>query len=133
MTPALSVEHEGAVSVLTARDKIAAGESALELQGAVESLLREGRRCILVDLEQVTYIDSSGLGQLATAFKAVRDAGGDLKLLHVNPRVRALLHVTRLNRVFETFGAKEDALRSFASARTSGCYNEGGPPCWEVV
>lgn len=112
MQPSISVEQSGAVSVLTARGKIAAGDSSMAFQSALEHLLGGGCRFILLDLEQVTYMDSAGLGQLAAAFGSVRQAGGELKLLRVNPRIKALLHITRLNHVFEIFSARDAALRS---------------------
>ncbi|MCC7154090.1 MAG: STAS domain-containing protein [Bryobacterales bacterium] len=132
MKPTLHVEQNGAVTTVTARGKIA-GESSLDLLRAVELLVHDGHRRILLDMAEVTYVDSCGLGQLAAAFAAAQDARASMKLVRVTPRARALLHITRLNRVFEIFTTREDAVHSFRSLPVSGCYTEGDPPCWEVV
>lgn len=132
MKPTLHVEQDGAVTVLTARGKIA-GESARDLERAVEHLVHHGQHYILLDMAEVTYVDSCGLGQLVAAFAAAQDARASLKLVRVTPRIRALLHITRLNRVFEVFTTRQDAVHSFRLQPASGCYTEGDPPCWEVV
>ena len=77
----------------------------------------KGRRKFLVNLAGVDFIDSDGLGELTRCFSIARQAGGDLKLVHVQPRVQALLDLTRLNQLLESHSADDAAMRSFREQR----------------
>jgi anti-sigma B factor antagonist len=103
----------GNVTVLVLKGELKLGEGLALLKDKVHSLLHQGRKHILVDLGGVTYIDSSGIGELASAFTSVAKAGGSIKLLNLTKRVRDLLAITKLLTVFDTFDAEQDALRSF--------------------
>lgn len=76
----------------------------------------EGAGKVLVDLSQVQFLDSSGLGALLSALRRVRAAGGDLRLCGVNRVVQALFELVRLHRVFDIYKTREDGLRAFAAA-----------------
>jgi anti-sigma B factor antagonist len=103
----------GNVTVLVVKGELKLGEGLALLKDKVHSLLHQGRKHILVDLGGVTYIDSSGIGELASAFTSVAKAGGSIKLLNLTKRVRDLLAITKLLTVFDTFDTEQDALRSF--------------------
>ena len=80
------------------------------LREEVKAHLDEGRRCFVLNLKSVTYVDSSGLGELITVWTSVRRANGRLTLLHPNPRVKELLRITNLNKIFEVFDDESHAV-----------------------
>ena len=83
------------------------------LKDKVQSLLQQGHKHLLVDLSDVSYVDSAGLGELVQAYATTKNRGGALKLLSVTKRLRDLLIVTKLLTVFETFDDEASALASF--------------------
>ena len=85
----------------------------IPLVECVTDLIRRGRLKVLLNLKDVSRIDSTGIGMLVAKFLSLRRLGGDLKLLHVSERARHLLLVTKLSRVIETFESEDEALRSF--------------------
>ena len=87
-----------------------------KLSDKVRSLTQQGFTRVLVDLGRVTYMDSSGLGDLIEAYASTKKAGGALKLMHVEKRLRDLLTITKLVTVFETFDDEAAAIASFAQA-----------------
>jgi anti-sigma B factor antagonist len=90
-------------------------EVAAELRSALLSLIERGRRRLIVDLNDVAFIDSSGLGALVAALKALKriDDSGDVRLARVQPGVASLLEVIRLDRVFTSFASVDLAIASF--------------------
>src|SRR5262245_21761385 len=92
--------------------RITIGEVSVTLRDTLQKLLSDGDRKFLVNLEAVDYIDSSGLGELVTAFTTVRNQQGQLKLLNLTRRVRDLLQITKLLTVFESFDNETEALKS---------------------
>jgi anti-sigma B factor antagonist len=83
------------------------------IKDKVQSLLQQGRRKLLLDLGNVSYVDSAGLGQLVQVFATTGHLGGALKLLNVNKRLQDLLVLTKLLTVFESFDSEAEALASF--------------------
>ena len=83
------------------------------LRKTIRGLLEEQRRLILLNLADVDYIDSSGIGELVSAYTAVKNQSGDLKLLHLTKKVKDLLQITKLYTVFDVFTDESTALRSF--------------------
>ena len=104
----------GKVTVLTLKGELKLGEGQALLKDKIHSLLHQGRTHILVDLGGVSYIDSSGLGELASSFTSVGRAGGEIKLLNLTKRVKDLLAITKLLTVFDTFDTEQAALHSFS-------------------
>ena len=86
------------------------------LKDKVQSLLQQGHKQLLIDLANVSYVDSAGLGELVQAYATSKNRGGALKLLNVTKRLKDLLVVTKLLTVFDTFDSEADALASFATA-----------------
>ncbi len=89
------------------------GGTSAQLKERIRSVITEERKRLVVDLGNVTFIDSSGLGALISALKVLRANGGDLKLANVSEPVRSILEITRLLRVFETYPTAESALESW--------------------
>jgi anti-sigma B factor antagonist len=83
----------------------------------VDELLRQNRLQIVLNLKDVTYIDSAGVGMMVGKYLSVRRLGGDIKLLHLSPRSYRVMTITKLLTVFEAFDSEDQAIAAFASAR----------------
>ena len=105
----------GDVAVLSLKGRIVTEDSDA-LRSAIDALIQQGRLKLLLDLQDVTYIDSSGLGLLVSKYVSVRRRGGDVKLLHLTARSTHLLDITHLTQVFESFDSEGDAVRAFDTA-----------------
>ena len=101
------------VTIVDCSGRITLGEGSLTLKDVVRELLSKGQKKILLNLGDVNYIDSSGIGELVSAFTTVRNQGGDLKLLNLTKKVHDLLQITKLYTVFEVFEDEAAAVRSF--------------------
>ena len=100
------------VVILDLSGRITLGEGTVAVRDALQKLLRAGDRKFLLNLADVDYIDSGGLGELITAFTTVRGEGGQLKLLKLTHRVRDLLQITKLLTVFDSYDSETEALKS---------------------
>ena len=109
----------GGVSVVDIGGKLTIDEGAQRLKDKINSLLSQGRTHIVVNLENVPYIDSGGLGQLVGSYGSVMKNGGALKLLKVGARNHDLLAITRLVTVFESFDSEAEAVQSFQAIPSS--------------
>jgi len=105
----------GDVVVLDVRGKITLGEGDELLKDKVNSLVNQGRKKIVLNLADVPYIDSAGLGRIVSTHTTVSRQQGGLKLLNLTKRITDLLAITKLATVFETFDSEEEAIRSFQS------------------
>jgi len=101
------------VTVVDIGGRITLGEGSALLRKTVRDLLEEKRMVILLNLADVDYIDSSGIGELVSAYTAVKNRGGALKLLHLTKKVHDLLQLTKLFTVFDVFSDEHTALNSF--------------------
>jgi anti-sigma B factor antagonist len=104
----------GNVSVIDVAGRITLGEGSAALRETLRDMVAKNQNKILLNLADVTYIDSSGIGELVSAFTTVTNTGGQLKLLHLNKRVKDLLQITKLYTVFEVKEDEADAIRSFS-------------------
>jgi anti-sigma B factor antagonist len=105
----------GDVNVLTLNGRMVT-EDGDALLSAIDGLVQQGRVKLVLDLRDVTYIDSSGLGQLVSKYVSVRRRGGDVKLLHLTPRSSHLFAITHLTEVFDMFDSEDEAVRAFGSS-----------------
>jgi anti-sigma B factor antagonist len=101
------------VAVVDFSGKITLGEGSSVLRNTVRDLLDRGHRKILLNLADVDYIDSSGIGELVSAYTAVRNVSGEMKLLQLTRRVHDILQITRLFTVFDVQSDEDAAVRSF--------------------
>jgi anti-sigma B factor antagonist len=101
------------VTVLDIAGKLTMDEAAQHLKDKINSLISQERTHIVLNLKNVPYIDSGGLGQLVASYGSVMKAGGALKLMNVSSRNHDLLSITRLVTVFETFDSETEAVQSF--------------------
>lgn len=113
MSVKLSIRQVGDVTVIDATGRITLGEGASTFRDTVRDLATKGDKKILLNLSDVTYIDSSGIGELVSGFTTVTNHGGVLKLLGLSKRVKDLLQITKLYTVFEVFDDESTAVRSF--------------------
>ena len=114
MSMKLTTREVSGVTIVDLSGKITLGEGGLTLRDEVHKLLAAGSKKIVLNLADVNYIDSSGLGELVSAYTAVKNAGGELKLLNLTSKVRDLLVITKLVTVFDVKDSEAAAVSSFA-------------------
>jgi len=110
----LNIRQVGDVTVVDVAGRITLGEGSSALRDTLKEIVGKGQKNILLNLGEVSYIDSSGIGELVSGFTTVTNAGGKLKLLNLNKRVKDLLQITKLYTVFDVHEDEAHAIRSFA-------------------
>ena len=108
-----STRQVGDVTVMDLSGRITLGEGSTMLRDNIRDLLGRGQKKILLNLGDVTYIDSSGIGELVSGFTTVTNQGGQLKLLNLTKKVHDLLQITKLYTVFEVHNEEAAAVKSF--------------------
>ena len=116
MSVKAAVRKIGDVTIVDLAGRVTLGEGSGLVRSTIKDLVTSGQKNLLVNLRDVSYIDSAGLGELVGAYATVTHAGGSIKLLHPQAKVHDLLQVTKLYTVFVAFDDENEALRSFASA-----------------
>jgi anti-sigma B factor antagonist len=115
MTMTLTERRTGDVTLLRVGGRVVFGDGAPELRARINDLLDEARLKFLLNLRDVIYIDSFGVGVIAAKYVSVRRKGGDMKLLCLSPRANHVMRISGLLKIFESFDSEEEGLRSFAS------------------
>ena len=113
MALAIASREVDGVTVLELSGRITLGEGSVQLRDAIRDLIAKGQRRILLDLGEVNYIDSSGLGELVSAYTTVKNQGAALKLLKLTKKVHDLLQLTKLYTVFDIYDDEASAIASF--------------------
>ncbi|HEY7406099.1 MAG TPA: STAS domain-containing protein [Candidatus Angelobacter sp.] len=113
MTMKTSNRQMDGVTIVDMSGRITLGEGSVILRDTIRDLVGKGQKKILLNLGDVTYIDSSGIGELVSAFTAVRREGGELKLLNLTKKVHDLLQITKLYTVFDIKDDEAAAIKSF--------------------
>ena len=108
-----TTRNSGAVTLVDVSGRITLGEGSAALRRLLGELVGQGRIKIVLNLADVEYIDSSGIGEMVSGYRTVTKAGGDLKLLHLTQKVHDLLQITRLFTVFDVHSDEAAALGSF--------------------
>ncbi len=103
----------GEVMILDLKGKLTIGEGDELLKDKINSLIQQGHRKLLLNLEGVPYVDSAGLGEIVRTYTTVSRQGGNLKLLNLTKRIQDLLAITKLLTVFDTYESEPEALASF--------------------
>lgn len=109
-----STRKAGKVVIIDVEGKILLGEGDVEIKQAVDDLIKKDNKSILLNLSNVPYIDSAGLGEIIRCFTALRRIGGSFKLLNPNSRIIDLLDITNLLNVFDWYDDESSALKSFS-------------------
>ena len=99
--------------ILDLKGKLTIGEGDELLKDKINSLIQQGHRKLLMNLEGVPYVDSAGLGEIVRTYTTVSRQGGSLKLLNLTKRIEDLLAITKLLTVFDTYDSEQEALDSF--------------------
>jgi len=113
MSMKVSTRQVDGIVILDLSGRITLGEGSVTLRDAVRDVLAKGTKQILLNLAEITYIDSSGIGELVSAFTTVKTAGGELKLLNLTKKVHDLLQITKLYTVFDVKDDEASAVASF--------------------
>jgi len=116
MSSKTAARYVGDVVIIDVSGRITLGEGAGMLRSLIKDLVKAGELELLINLKDVTYMDSAAIGELVGAFATITAAGGAIKLLNPQGRVSEILGVTKLYTVFETFSDEALALGSFPSA-----------------
>ena len=114
MSVKISLRQVGDVTVVDAAGRITLGEGAITFRDTIRDLAAKGNQKVLLNLGEISYIDSSGIGELVSGFTTVRNQGGALKLVGLTKRVQDLLQITKLYTVFDVYDDEGTAVRSFA-------------------
>jgi anti-sigma B factor antagonist len=107
-----TVQH-GPVSVIELEGNLMGGPDATTLNSKLHELIEAGKKNVVVDLGGVQFMNSSGLGQLIAGVRAMKTAGGDLKIANTSAKISALIKITKLTSIFETYDSVQKALESF--------------------
>lgn len=113
MSLTINAREVSHVTILDVQGRIVLGDEIHQLRDAVRGLVAEGKKKIVLNLAEVDYIDSSGVGELVGCFTTVRNVGGELKLLNLSQKVQDVLHVTKLYTVFDIRDDEFHAVKSF--------------------
>ena len=113
MSVKINTRQVGDVSVMDISGRITLGEGSSTMRDALREMVTKGQKKILLNLGDVSYIDSSGIGELVSGFTSVTNHGGQLKLLGLTKKVKDLLQITKLYIVFEVHDDEAAAVRSF--------------------
>jgi anti-sigma B factor antagonist len=119
MTPKATVRHSGDVAIVDLAGKITLGDGSGLVRNTIKDLLAAGHKNIVLNLKEVGYIDSAGLGEIVGAYATVANQGGEVKLLNTQGKVKDLLQVTKLYTVFAAFDDEAAAVRSYAAGAAS--------------
>src|SRR6058998_865755 len=103
----------GEVTILDLKGKMTLGEGDELLKDKINSLIQQGRRKVVLNLEGVPYIDSAGLGEIVRTYTTISRQGGSLKLLNLTKRITDLLAITKLLTVFDTYDTEAEAIKSY--------------------
>ena len=113
MSVKLTTRQVGDVTVIDVAGRITLGEGSSALRDTLRDMIGKNQKKILLNLGEVNYIDSSGIGELVSAYTTVKNRGGELKLLHLTKKVHDLLQITKLYTVFDVHSDETGAIRSF--------------------
>ena len=114
MSVKMTTRQVGEVTVIDAVGRITLGDGASTFRDTIRDLAGKGHKKLLLNLAEVSYIDSSGIGEMVSGFTTVTSQGGQVKLLNLTKRVKDLLQITKLYTVFEVFEDEAGAVRSFS-------------------
>jgi anti-sigma B factor antagonist len=101
------------ITVLDLSGRITLGEGSVQLRESVRDLLAKGKKKIVLNLSEISYMDSSGMGELVTAYTSVKNQGGELKLVNLTKKIEDLMQITKLVTVFDIYNDEAKAIAAF--------------------
>lgn len=114
MSMKVNTRQVDGVTILDLSGRITLGEGSVTLRDTIRDLIAKGQKKILLNLAEISYLDSSGLGELVTAYTTTKNAGGEMKLLNLTKKVQDLLQITKLYTVFDVKEDETSAVSSFS-------------------
>ena len=111
------IRHAGNVVIVDLTGRVTAGESASTFREMMQKLAAAGHKNVLLNLQDISYVDSMGLGEMVDACTTMRKLGGDVKLMNPQKRIANLLEMTHLSTLFAIFAEEQAALQTFAASR----------------
>ena len=114
MSMKVTTRQVDGITILDLSGRITLGEGSVTLRDSIRDVLAKGSNKILLNLGEISYIDSSGIGELVSAFTTVKNAGGELKLLNLTKKVHDLLQITKLYTVFDVKDDETSAVAAFS-------------------
>jgi anti-sigma B factor antagonist len=115
MSAKVNIRHVKGITLLEISGRITLGEGAVSLRDAIQDALDTGTKKLVLDLSRVPYMDSSGVGELTTAYSSARCQGCSLKLLGLTKKIDGLMQITKLATLFDVYSSEQQALTSFES------------------
>jgi anti-sigma B factor antagonist len=112
------VRKNGNVAIIDLKGRITLGEDTGVLREELRKVLGQGEKNILLNMRDVSYVDSAGLGELVGAYTTATNQGGAVKLLHLQGKMRDLMQITKLHTIFPAFDDEQEAVKSFGTAAT---------------
>lgn len=109
----------GNVAIVDLHGKVTLGENTGILRDELRSLLSQGKKHIILNMKDVGYVDSAGLGELVGAYTTATNQGGSVKLLHLQGKMRDLMQITKLHTIFPAFEDEKEAVQSFGATATA--------------
>jgi anti-sigma B factor antagonist len=109
----IEIRTVGDIHIMDISGKITLGEGTMAVRNTVRDLLKAGSKKIIFNLEEVNYVDSSGIGELVSTYTTVTNQGGKMILLHLHKKIHELLQITKLLTVFQVYDDEKAALDSF--------------------
>ena len=116
MSMKATVRHVDSVTIVDVSGRITLGEGCTQLRELIREQLGKGNKNVLLNLGDVSYIDSSGIGELVSSYTAVSNQGGSLKLLNLTKKVQDLLQITKLYTIFDVHDDEAKAISSFSAS-----------------
>ena len=113
------VRRVGSVAIVDLNGKITLGENTGILRDELRSLLSQGNKNIILNMKDVGYVDSAGLGELVGVYTTAANQGGSVKLLHLQGKMKDLMQVTKLHTIFPAFENEQEAVSSFGASATA--------------
>ena len=118
MALSMTEKEVNGVTVLTLSGRVTLGEESNQLRTKIKEILAQGKTRLVLDLADVTYIDSAGLGTLVAGFTSAQNQGANMKLANLTKRFSEQLHITKLVTVFDVYANVEDAIKSFQATKS---------------
>jgi anti-sigma B factor antagonist len=115
MSAKINIRHTNGLTILDVSGRITLGEGGVTLRDAVQEALNTGTRKLLVDMGSVSYMDSSGVGELTGAYTSAKNKNCQLKLLHLTKKIDDLMQITKLATIFDIYSDEKDAIASFSN------------------
>lgn len=113
MSMKIATRQLDGVTVLDLGGRITLGEGSVQLRDAVRDLISKGQKKIVLNLGEISYMDSSGMGELVTAYTSVKNQGGELKLINLTKKIEDLMQITKLVTVFDIYDDEAKAIAAF--------------------